>query len=206
MSSLVKAIQVEPLPIQILTAGTSVFSAVIDVSTMWNARIFYDAAFLAISSAATPPRLEVQVSEKDSGNDTWVVAQERIVARVNGGSPLAFTAGVTVGDFVFSTANPIWAVPRGPQYLFIRDTVFGSSEWNRLLSRAGSVNTMSDAFTTAHAITTTNAYRATRNTFAVDLFSVRRLRIAFQNTNTVDAKAPADCAIRVAMIATNSLS
>ena len=206
MGNLVKVVQAEPLAMQILVAGTSVVSAVINVATMWNARIFFDAAFLTNVGSASPARMEVQVSEKDSGNDTWVVAQERIVAKVNGGNSFALTAAVTAGDFVFSTVNPVWAVPLGPQYLFIRDPVFGSSEWNRLLSRSGTATTMSDAFTSSHVITTTLVYRAWRTTFAMDLSSVRRLRIAFYNTNTVDAHAPADCAIRVAMIATDSLS
>lgn len=206
MSGLVKVIQTEPLPMQILTAGTAVFSAVFDVSTMLNARIFYDCSLQSVAGSINPPRIEVQVSEKDSGNDAWVVAQERLVALVNGGSSFAFSAAVTAGDFVFSTVNPIWAVPKGPQYVFVKDLTFGNSEWNRLLSRAANVNTMPDAFINSHAITTTLAYRATRNTFGMDLFSTRRLRIAFQNTDTLGALVPGDFVIRVAMINTTSLS
>lgn len=204
-STLVKTIRPEPITMQQLAAGASIVSSVIDVSSTLSARVFFDTALIASVANAPPPAVELQASKAATGNDGWFVVRQRRNGRIPASVGHALvTSAITAGDTVFNTSNAIWSF-NFIQTIFALDPTFSLSEWNRILSRSGTVNTVADPFLNSHPINTTLFYRGLRSTFSVDVFALKRIRFCVYNNSTIGSAGPALYAVRVALITTDSL-
>jgi hypothetical protein len=206
-----KTIHLEPLVMQGLSAGASIYSAAIDVSQVLAAKVYIDAANVGtLNPNITCPRFEVQVSEHNAGNGTWVAIKEFIVPSFGGGTwmaPAPLAAAANIGDTVLNTGVDLWwsTNRKGPRYIFIKDPVPALSEWNQNTGYTAPNMGLTDGLTNAHPITTTIVYAATRQVMDIGLRSVTRMRLAFLNNDTIGIRIPRDFIVRVALITTDSM-
>jgi len=203
-----KVIQTEPLPIQLVTAGTSVKSSVIGVPGSLVGRLFYDVAIVG-STNATPPSIQLEVSQQASGNATWVKGLQRMGMQLSGGSSTT-APDINAADVSFNVGTNLWAAAgqQCTRYLFLYDTVLiSNSEWVQPISVTGGGNTTTvlDPVTNAHLQVNTTIWQAARYCFCFDLWSIKRIRVTVDNSATKSV-APADHVIRVALTTVDAVN
>jgi hypothetical protein len=195
-----KVIQTEPLPIQILTAGSSVQSSVIGVSGSLVGRVFYDVGIIA-NATPTPPSLQFEVSQQASGNDTWVKAIQRMGMQLTG-TASTIAPDINALDTSFNVGSDIWSSAgyQCTRWLLLYDTVtVSNSEWVNPIAVSGAPTvTVQDPVTNSHLQVNTTIWQAARYTFCFDLWSVKRIRVTVDNSATKTV-GPADHVIRVAL-------
>jgi len=195
-----KVIQTEPLPLQLVTAGTSVQSPVISVPGSLVGRLFYDVGIVA-NATATPPSIQLEVSQKASGNDSWVKGFQRMGIPLRGVSNTT-APDINAFDVSFNVGADLWAAAgyQCTRWLLLYDTVtISNSEWVSPVSVSGGLTvTVQDPVTNSHPQVNTTIWQAARYTFYFDLWSVKRIRVTVDNSATKTV-APANHVIRVAL-------
>lgn len=200
-----KVVQVEPIAMQVLLAGNSIQSSEIDVSQTRIGRVFFDLACTGTGTAC-PVKIEVQVSQAATGNDTWVVCLQRMSMQLSGGTT---TVGVNVfaNDTFFNVTN-IWTTAGYlPQrWIFFNDaSIFVNSEWANVVSFVTPLTTVRDPIMNNHA-STDGLYRAARYSYEVDFSSVKRARIVVYNNSTRGTTGPLNHVVRVGLILTGAVN
>jgi len=200
-----KVIQVDPISMQIVTAGLSVLSAEYDVSQTRVGRVFFDVANIG-NGNPTPPKLEVQVSQKASGNDAWVVGLQRMSMQLPGGAGTTVGVNVFANDTFFNVTNVWGSSGYLPQrWIFFNDVVFVNSEWANVTLFASPTTTVRDPIQFSHLSTDGLACGA-RYSYEVDLSSVKRMRIAVYNNSTRGTGLPLDHVVHVGLMLTGAVN
>jgi len=200
-----KVIQVDPISMQIVTAGSSVLSAEYDVSQTRVGRVFFDIANIG-NGTPTPPKLEVQVSQKASGNDAWVVCLQRMPMQLQGSAGTTLGVNVFANDLFFNVTNVWTTAGYLPQrWIFFHDAVFVNSEWANVTLFASPTTTVRDPIQFNH-LSTDGLVRGARYSYEVDLSSVTRMRIAVYNNSTRGVGAPLDHVVHVGLILTGAVT
>jgi len=204
-TTLDKVIQLEPVAMQIVTAGSSVLSPVYPVAQAFLGRIFWDVAIHDSTTDPTPPKLEVQVSQHASGSDTWVSGCQRLTAQLNGGENTTLGVDVFANDTFFNIPG-LWATAgySSNRWVFIEDVTFANSEWINPISVVGPTTTVRDPLLFDHA-STSNIFQAARYTLEFDLRSVQRIRVAVYN-NVTRTGVATDHVVRVGLIVTEAVN
>jgi hypothetical protein len=202
MSTLIKTVQTELLPITLIAANANFVGAPFDVSTKFGGTFLWD--FAAISTQATPAQTEfsVQASQKAAGNDTWVNVFTWLSSGVVGVNQTV-SGGGGAGTTTITLTPTLGAVN---VYFFLKNATLLSSEWSRRIAIAGAgpfVVTTEDAFTntqTAAASWTP----ADRYKFDIDFSSITRIRIMIGNNRS--AAVNRDVVCRVALITADAMA
>jgi hypothetical protein len=200
-----KVVQVEPISMQVLLAGDSIQSPEIDVSQTRLGRIFFDLACIG-NGTACPAKVEVQVSQKATGSDTWTVCLQRMSMQLQGGTT---TVGVNVfANDTFFNVTDVWATAGYlPQrWIFFNDAnIFVNSEWANVVSFVTPLTTVRDPIQFNH-VSTDGLHRAARYSYEVDFSSVKRARIIVYNNSSRGTTGPLDHVVRVGLILTGAVN
>lgn len=160
----------------IAAAAVNVKSAVIDVSGISDAAIFWD--FAPVANTATPAATElcIQGSQKAAGDANWVNIQSWLSPTMVP-DVLTQNAGGGIGDATISTTAGTIATGL---YFYVKDGA-DVGEFVRKASGAAQVHTVEDLFTLAHAAATIYSKGVERFKFDIDLRNVTRMRVVINN-------------------------
>lgn len=206
MAAPTKTIQTELLAITAVAANAQQLSSVLDVSTKFQATIFVDHARDNADVAAmvgNGTEYRVQVSEKASGNDTWVDVPGGTVE-----SAITASASIVMDALEAAAATVIECgatVPAVGDVVFFKNATIANSEWGKvvaIVTTGGSESfTLQDGLTNEQAaITVTN--QGTRWAMTLDVLSYTRLRVV-ANNNKGTTNKPIVC--RIAAITMDTL-
>src|SRR3989304_8383665 len=152
--ALAKTIQTELLIITAVAAGAQQLSSVGDISGKYQATVFIDHAKDNSDVAAmvgNGAEYRVQVSQKASGNDTWVDLPGGTVESAITASPaIAMDAEETAGATQIETGATL-AVKN--DWVFFKNATIANSEWGRVVSVVATGG--SESFTLQAGLTNT---------------------------------------------------
>lgn len=202
-----KTIQTELLAITAVAAGAQQLSSVLNVATVFQVTIFIDHArdtsdLLAMAGNGTEYR--IQVSEKASGNDTWVdVPGGTVESAITASASIAMDAQETAGATQIETGATLPAVG---DIVFFQNATLANSEWGKVVSRVTTGG--SESFTLQYGLTNTQAAitvsnYASRWALTIDVMSYTRLQVVVNNNKGTTNK-PINC--RIAAITMDTLA
>ena len=204
--ALAKTIQSELLAITAVAANVQQLSSVLDISAKYQATVFIDHAKDPTDVAAmvgNGTEYRVQVSQKASGNDTWVDLPGGTVESAITASPsIVMDAEETAGAIQIETGATL--AVKG-DWVFFKNATIANSEWGKVVSvvaTGGSESfTLQDGLTnTQAAITVTN--QAARWSLTFDVMSYTRTRVVVNNNKGTTNRA---IVCRIAMITTDTI-
>lgn len=172
-----KTIQTELKAVTNVSAGAQSISSVLDVSSVFGVAIYIDVSPEATNTPGTEFRIET--SQKASGDDTWVPIAGTVstTATVNSHAVDGTeNAGATVIEETTTTGLALG------QYIFLKNTTLGNSEWNKLVALAASTSfTLLDALTNAQTGSTWYNRGERFPPFNIDCSYYKRLRVVCNN-------------------------
>jgi len=201
-----KTIQTELLAITAVAANAQQLSSVFDISGKYQVTVFVDHARDSSDVAAmvgNGTEYRVQVSQKASGDDTWVDLPGGTVESAITASPsIVMDAQETAGATQIETGATL--AVKG-DWVFFKNATLGNSEWGKVVSvvaTGGSESfTLQDGLTnTQNAITVTN--QGARWAMTFDVMSYTRMRIVVNNNKGTTNRA---IVCRIACITTDTI-
>ena len=207
MAAPTKTIQTELLAITAVAANAQQLSSVLNVSTIFQATIFVDHARDTSDLAAmvgNGTEYRVQISQKATGNDTWVdISGGTVESAITASASIVMDAQETAGATQIETGATL---PVVGDLVFFQNATLANSEWGRVVSRVttgGSESfTLQDGLTNTQAAITVSNYAA-RWALVLDVLSYTRLRVVVNNNKGTTNK-PINC--RIAAITMDTLS
>src|SRR3989304_4810910 len=134
--ALAKTIQTELLIITAVAAGAQQLSSVGDISGKYQATVFIDHAKDNSDVAAmvgNGTEYRVQVSQKATGNDTWVdVPGGTVESAITASASIVMDAQETAGATQIETGATL---PVVGDLVFFQNATLANSEWGRVVSR-----------------------------------------------------------------------
>jgi hypothetical protein len=176
MAAITKTVQTELKGITNVSAAAQSVSSVFTASTHLAATIFIDIAPEATNTPGT--ELRIEVSQKDSGDDTWVTLTPFLSTKntVNSNAVDGTeAAGSTVIDETTTTG-----IAAG-QIIFFKNSTIGNSEWAKIVAFTASTSfTLQDGLTNAQTGSTWYN-QAERFVAQIDLTAIKRFRVVCNN-------------------------
>lgn len=184
MASFTKTIQTELIAITNVAAAAQSISSELSCATNLAAMIFIDVAPEATNTPGTEFRIEV--SQKASGNDTWVPVTRFLSTTATCNSSAVDgteAAGQTVIEEATTTGLALG------QIIFFKNSTIGNSEWGKLVAFTASTSfTLQDGITNAQ--TGSTWYNMGERFVAqVDLSCIKRLRVVCNNAYAASSVA-----------------
>lgn len=202
MANITKTVQTELLGITAIAANAQQISSVADVSTHLQGTIFIDhARDAATAFVGSGTEYRVEVSEKDTGNDTWRTLTS-VAAGITAASSIATDAEEAAGQTVIECGA---TVPAVGDKIFFKNAVLANSEWGLVVARVTTGG--SETFTLQDALTNTQAAgtyytQAEQWVMQFDLASIKRLRVVVNNNKGSTNQA---IVARIALITADSI-
>lgn len=179
MANITKTIQTELLAITVVTAGAQQLSSELDVSTDLACTIFIDFAPDSNTAPTKGTEFRIEVSQKATGNDTWMPFYSiitGIVAAVSGTVQATQNAGSTT----ITSTGAISSIVQD-DIVFLKNGTLGSSEWVK-------VSTVTSTTVFGVVDPTTNGQgssgirnKAEKYIIPIDCTSFKRIRVVINN-------------------------
>lgn len=179
MANLTKTIQTELLAITVVSSATQQISSVLDVATKLATTILIDFAPDSNTAPTQGTEFRVEVSQKASGNDTWmplVSVVTGIVAAVSGTVQATQNAGSTT----ITSTGAITSIVQD-DIVLLKNATLGNSEWVKV-----STVTSSTVFGVVDPTTNAQGSSGIRNkgekfVIPIDCTAITRIRVVVNN-------------------------
>jgi hypothetical protein len=177
-----KTVETEPLPTQAVAASTIVKSTTVDLTGVKQATFYIDHGRASTANFGTNGTVyELQVSQKNTGNDTW-----RSIATFTCASTACLAiaasadAAAAATSIVFTSGT---SAPTANDLVFWANTTAATaSEWMRVKSVSGTASfAIIDGLTNAQDSDTNIYTQAEHFIVTVDVSSITRARVLVNN-------------------------
>ncbi|MBU0847223.1 hypothetical protein KKH23_08585 [Patescibacteria group bacterium] len=176
-----KTIQTELLAPTAVAANAQQLSSVLALTNMKKASVFIDhgrTATTAFVGAGTEYR--IQVSQKATGNDTWV-SLASVVADIAAATAITADGNEAAGETVIDIgAN----TPAVGDIVFWKNATIANSEWGKVVAITGGTDfTLQDGLTNAQLAAQLIYNKAERFVLSLDVSGFTRMRVVVNNNN-----------------------
>ncbi len=183
---IIKTIETELKALTEVAASVQSVSSILDVSNKNKVTVFIDhAKDNALASVGQGTEYVIQVSEKATGNDTWVTLASFTAAMTVPVAPVC-SAVEPVGETVIACGA---VVPAVGDTVFFKNTTLALSEWANVIAVTPATNfTIESGLTNASEIKT---YYTQGEHFVqmIDVEAITRLRVVCNNTKGTTNRA-----------------
>jgi hypothetical protein len=175
-----KTVETNLIACTAIAGSTQLKSSAVSLTGIRKVAVFIDHAKCATAVfGTTGTEYRIEVSQKDSGDDTWVAATTWSAASAvcaSMASSTAIVAGNTTCTILSGTATTL------NQIVFIPSATAGNCEWWRVTAVTGTASfQFLDGAVNAHAATTGMFDGAQRTSINLDVEPYTRLRVVINN-------------------------
>jgi hypothetical protein len=183
-ANITKTVQTELKAITNVAAAAQSISSVFSSTTHLQGTVFIDIAPEATNTPGT--ELRVEISQKDSGNDTWIPFATFISTTLTSNTNAVDGTEAAASTVIEEATTTGIALN---QYMFFKNGTIGNSEWSRVVAFTGSTSfTVLDGITNAQT-SSTWYNRGERFVVTMDLTSIKRLRVVCNNAYAASSVA-----------------